>query len=184
MGLSLNGTRGIASRTTSLGGAQTGLRVHGQSPGPSPLAGPTISGLQRGTFSTTTARRISEKELGELREQISLEEQNIGSEKGDGRDGKRRLNMPPKPAMTSRALEMELRWLRDPKEMVNRVRSMLSKKQVDMALALVQAAHREGMDCVAAWNQILDYEMEQGRPDSAFKMYNDVSISFFFSTGF
>lgn len=182
MGLLLNGTRGIASQatSTSLGGTQNGLRVYGQSSGIT-LAVPAVSGLQRGNFSTSTARRISEKELEDLRNQISQKEQLVereGSDEDARQGGRKQVERPHKPAMSSRALEEELRWLKDPFQMANRVKRMLQKREIDKALELVHRAHREGMECIVAWNLIIDHEMNWKRPDHAFKIYNDVSIPF------
>ena len=170
MGLLLNRTRGSVSRTTL-------PRVRGQSAGTHPAV-PVTSSIQRGNFSTTTSRRISEKDINALRSEILVKEkkeEKNGFKKTTRQDGRKDSTRPARPAISSRVLEEELRWLKDPAQMGRRVLQMLNKKQLDKALALVQRAHQEGMGSLVAWNHILDFEMKNGRPDSAFKIYNDVS---------
>lgn len=82
-----------------------------------------------------------------------------------------------------RAAEEELRWLRDPLRLSERVRAVLPRKggskpvlAETKALALVRAASK-GMDCVVAWNHIIDHYMAQGRPKLAQKIFNEVGFS-------
>lgn len=175
MGLSLlNGRGGIASRTISRGG---GSRLYGQSSGIRPAAAPATFGLRGGNnFSTTTARRISVEEIETLRTEISVKEKEV-AEKGAAEDERTTLRHKPTPAISHRALDEEMRWLKDPAVLADRVKSILVKHgEVPKALALVHRAQNDGMNCIVAWNHVMDYEMEQGRSDSSFKIYNDVSI--------
>ena len=82
-----------------------------------------------------------------------------------------------------RAAKEELRWLQDPLRLSERVRAVLPRnggtKPVlaeTKALALVRVASKS-MDCVVAWNHIIDYYMAQGKPKLAQKTFNEVSVS-------
>jgi len=83
-----------------------------------------------------------------------------------------------------RAAKEELRWLRDPLKLSERVRAVLPRKggtkpvlAEAKALALVRAASK-GMDCVVAWNHIIDHYMAQGKPKLAQKIFNEVGFSY------
>jgi hypothetical protein len=82
-----------------------------------------------------------------------------------------------------RAAKEELRWLQDPLRLSERVRAVLPRKGSTKpvlaeakALALVRVASK-GMDCVVAWNHIIDHYMTQGKPKLAQKIFNEVSFS-------
>ena len=82
-----------------------------------------------------------------------------------------------------RAAKEELRWLQDPLRLSERVRAVLPRKgsikpvlAEAKALALVRVASK-GMDCVVAWNHIIDYYMAQGKLKQAQKIFNEVSFS-------
>ena len=79
---------------------------------------------------------------------------------------------------TSRkTLELELKWLADPRALADRVARILQSGDVAKAAALVRQAQRDGMSCGVAWNNLLQYFMDRGCTAAAFKLYNDVSIS-------
>ena len=78
---------------------------------------------------------------------------------------------------TSRkTLELELKWLADPRALADRVARILQSGDVAKAAALVRQAQREGMNCGVAWNNLLQYFMNRQCSKAAFKLYNDVSI--------
>jgi hypothetical protein len=79
---------------------------------------------------------------------------------------------------TSRkTLELELKWLADPRALADRVARILQSGDVAKAAALVRQAQREGMSCGVAWNNLLQYFMDRGCSKAAFKLYNDVRLS-------
>ena len=82
-----------------------------------------------------------------------------------------------------RVAKEELRWLQDPLKLSERVRAVLPRKDATKpvlaetkALALVRVASKS-MDCVVAWNHIIDHYMAQGKPKLAQKTFNEVSFS-------
>jgi hypothetical protein len=82
-----------------------------------------------------------------------------------------------------RAAKDELRWLRDPLRLSERVRAVLPRKggtkpvlAETKALALVRTASKD-MNCIVAWNHIIDHYMAQGKPKVAQKIFNEVSFS-------
>ena len=76
-----------------------------------------------------------------------------------GRDGK--------------AIQQELVWLRDPLKLSDRVESLLDKQQFQKALLLVREAGRE-METVPCWNRLINYEMNNGGVNTAFKLYQEM----------
>ncbi|KAA8650587.1 hypothetical protein EYZ11_010061 [Aspergillus tanneri] len=75
---------------------------------------------------------------------------------------------------TSKVVEQELKWLKDPRALADRVGRLLRSSYVAMAAALVRAAQKEDMECSVAWNHLLEYSMDKGSPRSAFKFYNEM----------
>ncbi|KAJ5666261.1 uncharacterized protein N7477_008709 [Penicillium maclennaniae] len=76
---------------------------------------------------------------------------------------------------TSRkTLELELKWLADPRALADRVARILQSGDVAKAAALVRQAQREGMSCGVAWNNLLQYFMDRQCSKAAFKLYNDM----------
>jgi hypothetical protein len=78
--------------------------------------------------------------------------------------------------ISHKTLELELKWLADPRAMADRVARILQSGDVAKAAALVRQAQREGLNCGAAWNNLLQYFMNRQCSKAAFKLYNDVSI--------
>ena len=68
-----------------------------------------------------------------------------------------------------------MRWLRDPSELADRVKRLLSKGELEKAATLTREAQRTGSACIVSWNHLIDHQMQIGKPDLAFKLYNDVS---------
>ncbi|OCK78978.1 hypothetical protein K432DRAFT_276254, partial [Lepidopterella palustris CBS 459.81] len=67
----------------------------------------------------------------------------------------------------------ELRWLKDPLELANYVRSRLKKdKHVEM-IDLVRMASSQ-MECVVSWNHLLDHTLAKGHVTSAVKLFNEM----------
>ncbi|KAL2831629.1 hypothetical protein BJY01DRAFT_226507 [Aspergillus pseudoustus] len=69
-------------------------------------------------------------------------------------------------------IQMELKWIRDRVVLAQRVRRLLNKDDITFAYALVHAAHTQGMDSAAAWNDILAYCMDKGSPLGAWRFWN------------
>lgn len=79
-----------------------------------------------------------------------------------------------KPKLSPKAIEQELKWLKDPKELSHRVQRLLSDEDLPSAVELVRGAQRRRMNCEASWNHLLQYIMDQGEAKAAFRLYNDV----------
>lgn len=75
-----------------------------------------------------------------------------------------------------KTINMELKWLEDPRDLADRVARILRSGDPAMAAALVRQAQKEGKRCDVAWNHLLSYCMQRGFPQVAFKFYNDVSV--------
>lgn len=80
-------------------------------------------------------------------------------------------------AMTWKALERELEWLKDPRDLADRVGRLIQAGEVASAVALVREAHHEGMSTIAAWNRLFQHCMERLQWKPAFKFLQDVSLS-------
>jgi hypothetical protein len=81
-----------------------------------------------------------------------------------------------KATMSKMAIDMEMRWLNDRLALADRISQILKDGDFDKAATLVREAQRGGLDCMVAWNLLLDYEMQNGRPTLAFRLYNEVRI--------
>lgn len=80
-------------------------------------------------------------------------------------------------SFSRKTINMELKWLEDPRDLADRVARILRSGDPGMAAALVRQAQKEGKRCDVAWNHLLSYCMQRGFPQVAFKFYNDVSVS-------
>lgn len=80
-------------------------------------------------------------------------------------------------AMTPKALERELDWLKDPRALADRVGRLIHAGEVASAATLVRQANKEGMPTTAAWNRLIQHCMERLQWKPAFKFFNDVSLS-------
>ncbi|CAG8138223.1 unnamed protein product [Penicillium salamii] len=78
------------------------------------------------------------------------------------------------PKITPTIVNMELRWLNDPRKMADRIDRILRSDQPALAAAIVRAGTKQGLNTTVAWNLLLQYCMEQGHPQAAFKFYNDM----------
>ncbi|EEH35428.2 pentatricopeptide repeat protein [Paracoccidioides lutzii Pb01] len=76
--------------------------------------------------------------------------------------------------VSRKAIDIELQWAKDRLILAKRVKRMLSKGDLEKALALVRTAQSRRYDCMGAWNMLFDYEMKNDRPVAAFKLYNDM----------
>ncbi|KAJ5176041.1 uncharacterized protein N7482_001918 [Penicillium canariense] len=90
------------------------------------------------------------------------------AEDGEINDGKRGASF------SRKTIDMELKWLEDPRDLADRVARILKSGDPAMAAALVRQAQKEGRRCDVAWNHLLSYCMERGFPQVAFKFYNDM----------
>ncbi len=79
-------------------------------------------------------------------------------------------------SFSRKTINMELKWLEDPRDLADRVARILRSGDPGMAAALVRQAQKEGKRCDVAWNHLLSYCMQRGFPQVAFKFYNDVSV--------
>ena len=72
-----------------------------------------------------------------------------------------------------KSLEQELRWLKDPLKLAEKVITLLRKDEFQKALELVRLASKD-IQCTVSWNHLVDYEMSKGRVTNASKIYNEV----------
>ncbi|KAL1981170.1 hypothetical protein VTN96DRAFT_3017 [Rasamsonia emersonii] len=77
-------------------------------------------------------------------------------------------------SVSPKAVELEIKWLKDPKELADRVARLLKGRKAAMAAALVRRAQKEGIECMVAWNHLMAHCMDRGAPLAAFKFYNDM----------
>ncbi|RAL11597.1 uncharacterized protein BO97DRAFT_435008 [Aspergillus homomorphus CBS 101889] len=75
---------------------------------------------------------------------------------------------------TRKQVEMELRWLVDPRRLADRVGRLLQGREIIMAAALLREAQKQGRECIVAWNHLLEYCMKQGATMAAYKFYTDM----------
>ena len=72
-----------------------------------------------------------------------------------------------------KSLKEELRWLKDPLKLAERVVALLRRDEFQKALELVRMASKD-IQCTVSWNHLVDYEMSKGRVTNASKIYNEV----------
>lgn len=80
-------------------------------------------------------------------------------------------------ALDERRVRKELKYLKDPLALADRVRSLLKDATVPeplKAYSMVRIASRT-IQCTVAWNHVMDFEMSKGRISVAMKAYNEVS---------
>jgi hypothetical protein len=75
------------------------------------------------------------------------------------------------------AARKELDYLKDPLHIANRVRKALDKDDFKHAAEITRQASKHTKVAVS-WNHLIDYELKKDRIHSAFKLYNEVSLSF------
>jgi hypothetical protein len=127
------------------------------------------------TESNVTDNKNSESEGPEDED---FEGKSPRSETGDGETVEtERYRGPPQRGskITPKIVNMELKWLNDPRTMADRIARILHSGDPALAAAIVRAGTKQGMRCDVAWNHILQYCMDQKNPQAAFKFYNDVS---------
>lgn len=64
----------------------------------------------------------------------------------------------------------------DPAGFAKRVTGLLARGNYPRAYALVVNAEKARLDCMVAWNMLLDWKMRNGETQEAFKLFNDVSL--------
>lgn len=79
-------------------------------------------------------------------------------------------------SVSKKAIQLELRWVRDRVALARRISGILAKDDLEKASALLLAAEKEHIDCIVGWNLVFQKLMVNGRPFDAFKLYNDVSF--------
>ena len=80
-------------------------------------------------------------------------------------------------AQDERRARMELKFLKDPLALADRIRSLLKDADAPepaKAYSMVRIASRT-IQCTVAWNHVMDFEMSKGRISVAMKAYNEVS---------
>ncbi|KAL4897860.1 hypothetical protein BDV59DRAFT_208504 [Aspergillus ambiguus] len=77
-------------------------------------------------------------------------------------------------SVSAKVVELELKWLKDPRALADRVARLLGGGDVPLAAALVRSAQKERMECAVAWNHLMEYCMGKRAPRAAFKFYNDM----------
>ena len=100
---------------------------------------------------------------------LHLPKRDVSASKSAQGDVVRRSDTEP----TQRALEQELRFLRDPLKLADNTVSLLKIGQHEKAGQLVRMASKS-MACTVSWNHMMDYEMSKGRVSRAMTLYNDV----------
>ncbi|KAI9934698.1 hypothetical protein MW887_000315 [Aspergillus wentii] len=73
-----------------------------------------------------------------------------------------------------RKLAEELKWLPDPLSLAHRVGLLLKDHEVGFAAELIREAQKNQMNCLVAWNHLLEYCMEKDAQRAAFRFYNDM----------
>ncbi|EAW13947.1 pentatricopeptide repeat-containing protein [Aspergillus clavatus NRRL 1] len=76
--------------------------------------------------------------------------------------------------ISRKVVEMELKWLKDPKVLADRVARVLQAGDAPLAVALIRKAQMEKMECTVAWNHLFEYCLKQGEPKAAFKFWNEM----------
>ncbi|KAI7159505.1 hypothetical protein KC349_g4104 [Hortaea werneckii] len=72
-----------------------------------------------------------------------------------------------------KALRKELEWLPDPIKFTEHVQYTLRCEKPAKALELVRLASKT-RQCTVAWNHVVNYHMQRGRPRDAFAVYNEM----------
>ena len=79
------------------------------------------------------------------------------------------LDIPPSEV----AVQREIRWLRDPLKLADRVAELLGEGNYSTALAIARASSKD-LQCTVSWNHLVDFNMAQGKVKEAVKTYNEV----------
>lgn len=74
------------------------------------------------------------------------------------------------------AIRSELKWLKDPRALADRVARLLNVDDLASAAGMVRMAQKQKRPCVVAWNHIFEYTLKKNVPAAAFRFYNDVSF--------
>ncbi|KAF9893876.1 hypothetical protein FE257_010046 [Aspergillus nanangensis] len=77
-------------------------------------------------------------------------------------------------SISSKVVEMELKWLQDPRALADRVARLLQAGDFALAAALVRGAQADRIECSVAWNHLMEHSLKKGNPKAAFKFYNDM----------
>lgn len=72
-----------------------------------------------------------------------------------------------------------MQWVEsDRAALASRVQQLLKVGQFEKGVLLVREAERRGVDCMVAWNVLLQDELRFGTSETAFRLFNDVSFFF------
>lgn len=124
--------------------------------------------------------RVNSRTFGPKAEQARAEGQMlmaIAAGASPGADADATAKSPGAATISRKTIEMELKWLEDPRALADRVARILQSGDPAKAAALVRQAQKSGKKCDVAWNNLLQYCMDRGHAQAAFKFYNDVSLA-------
>ncbi|KKK26485.1 hypothetical protein ARAM_000275 [Aspergillus rambellii] len=76
--------------------------------------------------------------------------------------------------VSAKVVEMELKWLKDPRALADRIGMLLQADNIGLAAEIVRVAQSEKMECAVAWNHLIEYCMNKKNSAAAFKFYNDM----------
>ncbi|RAK99136.1 uncharacterized protein BO80DRAFT_359825 [Aspergillus ibericus CBS 121593] len=71
-------------------------------------------------------------------------------------------------------VDREMKWLKDPRGLADRVAAVLQADNPILALALIRWAHRRDISTVVAYNRLLEYCLRMKAPKAAFRFWNDM----------
>ncbi|KAI9820268.1 MAG: hypothetical protein M1827_005890 [Pycnora praestabilis] len=74
---------------------------------------------------------------------------------------------------TQRAVAQELRYLKDPLKLADRIRIILYEGDSAKAEEIVGVASKD-MKCTVAWNHLVDHQIGKGKVSRGLKIYNDM----------
>ncbi|KAI9791025.1 MAG: hypothetical protein M1833_001715 [Piccolia ochrophora] len=84
------------------------------------------------------------------------------------------VQRPDRLSRASRNVRKELQYLNDPLKLADHVRSTIRERDEATAMELVRNATSSGMQCVVAWNHLIDFQMHQARVKAALATYNEM----------
>ncbi|PYI10410.1 hypothetical protein BO78DRAFT_306013 [Aspergillus sclerotiicarbonarius CBS 121057] len=74
----------------------------------------------------------------------------------------------------NKVLEMEMKWLNDPRGLADRVVALLRADDPVLAVALIRRARHMDISTVVAYNRLLEYCLRVKAPKAAFRFWNDM----------
>jgi hypothetical protein len=100
----------------------------------------------------------------------------VGRRKYAQQKGAPRKKFPKETNLQSRfAIEQQLKYLGDPLKLSEYVRSLLLNNRFGTAEELLRAASKNKQYTVG-WNHLINYQLQKGKVNGAYKTYNEVCI--------